>query len=289
MLKLISRLKLNKIPNLYLQTSKFSFVTVTMEHKHITPEELEQKLKDLGIEYTLHKHDAAKNIPEMKEKVKLVHAPYIKNIFSKDKKGDCYLISAHSETAIGKAFYKKLGTTYSNCRMADAAVLEEVLGVQAGSVTPFGLINDVNKKVKHFVLDQNLLKEEWLAFHPLVNTMTVELKRDDFFKFLSSIERSYLTLDLTEVEEKAEKPKQETQKKAEEEKGETKLAISVKKSENFSEWYTEVITKGELIEYYDISGCYILRPYAYGIWENIQKVVNQEIKKVIIVLNHLIY
>ena len=44
-----------------------------------------------------------------------------------------------------------------------------------------------------------------------------------------------------------------------------------KKDVNFSKWYSEVITKAELIEYYDISGCYVPRPRSYFIWEQIQK------------------
>jgi prolyl-tRNA synthetase len=256
-----------------------------MEHKQFTPEELEAKLKELGIDYTLHKHEAAFNMQELKEKVKLNKAPYIKNIFSKDKKGDCYLISAHVDTVVGKAFYKKVGTTYNNCRMADGTTLKETLGVEAGSVTPFGLINDPEKKkVKHFVFDQNLLNEEYLAFHPLVNTSTVELKRTDFFKFLESLGRTYTSLDLSEVEEKVEK-KEEKPKVVEEKKSdssETKLAIAAKKNEDFSLWYTDVLKKGELIEYYEISGCYILRPYAYGIWESIQKMCDKRFGDVII-------
>lgn len=41
-----------------------------------------------------------------------------------------------------------------------------------------------------------------------------------------------------------------------------------------------MITKSELIEYYDISGCYILRPWAYNIWEQIQTIFNPMIKKI---------
>jgi prolyl-tRNA synthetase len=37
------------------------------------------------------------------------------------------------------------------------------------------------------------------------------------------------------------------------------LGITFKKYENFSEWYTQLIVRAELVEYYDISGCYILR------------------------------
>ena len=45
------------------------------------------------------------------------------------------------------------------------------------------------------------------------------------------------------------------------------------------QWYKQVITKAEMIEYYDISGCYILRPWSYSIWESIQTYFDAEIKK----------
>lgn len=51
-------------------------------------------------------------------------------------------------------------------------------------------------------------------------------------------------------------------------------------NENFSEWYSTVITRAELIDYYDVSGCYILRPWAFRIWEGIQKFLDAEIKKI---------
>ena len=41
-----------------------------------------------------------------------------------------------------------------------------------------------------------------------------------------------------------------------------------------------MITKGELIEYYDVSGCYVLRPWAFGIWERISEWFDTEIKKI---------
>jgi len=61
----------------------------------------------------------------------------------------------------------------------------------------------------------------------------------------------------------------------------TKLGITkgVTKSRQFARWYQEVITKSEMIEYYDISGCYILRPWSYSIWESIQSWFDTEIKK----------
>ena len=58
------------------------------------------------------------------------------------------------------------------------------------------------------------------------------------------------------------------------------LGITAKKEKDFSEWYTQVIQKAELIEYSQVSGCMILRPYSYEIWEKIQEFFNKEIKKI---------
>ncbi len=41
--------------------------------------------------------------------------------------------------------------------------------------------------------------------------------------------------------------------------------------EDFTRWYTDIVTKAELIEYSSVRGCCVIRPYAYAIWENIQK------------------
>lgn len=62
-------------------------------------------------------------------------------------------------------------------------------------------------------------------------------------------------------------------------KKQTRLGLESKKEENLSDWYSEVITKGEMIEYYEVSGCYILRPWSYAVWEAIQTWFDAEIKK----------
>ncbi|XP_073904393.1 bifunctional glutamate/proline--tRNA ligase isoform X3 [Castor canadensis] len=59
----------------------------------------------------------------------------------------------------------------------------------------------------------------------------------------------------------------------------TRLGLEAKKEENLADWYSQVITKSEMIEYYDVSGCYILRPWAYSIWESIMNFFDAEIKK----------
>lgn len=55
--------------------------------------------------------------------------------------------------------------------------------------------------------------------------------------------------------------------------------MTVKKSADISEWYTQVIQKAELVEYTDVSGCMILRPRVYSIWEKLTAFFDGEIKK----------
>ncbi|XP_063299887.1 bifunctional glutamate/proline--tRNA ligase isoform X2 [Pelobates fuscus] len=63
-------------------------------------------------------------------------------------------------------------------------------------------------------------------------------------------------------------------------KKQTRLGLEAKKEENLADWYSQVITKSELIEYYDVSGCYILRPWAFAIWDAIKEFFDREIKKI---------
>ncbi len=56
------------------------------------------------------------------------------------------------------------------------------------------------------------------------------------------------------------------------------LGIECKKNEDFSRWYPDVIIKSGLLDYYDISGCYILRPWSFSIWEKITSYLDAKFK-----------
>ena len=49
--------------------------------------------------------------------------------------------------------------------------------------------------------------------------------------------------------------------------------------EDFAQWYTDIVKKAELIEYTSVKGCMVIRPYAYAIWENIQRILDTEFKR----------
>lgn len=50
------------------------------------------------------------------------------------------------------------------------------------------------------------------------------------------------------------------------------------KSENFSDWYTAVVLKGELADYAPVRGCMVIRPYGYAMWENMQQLLDRRFK-----------
>ena len=57
------------------------------------------------------------------------------------------------------------------------------------------------------------------------------------------------------------------------------LGVTVKKSENLSEWYTQVILKSGMADYAPIKGCMVFRELSYAIWEKIQQIFNEKIKR----------
>lgn len=53
----------------------------------------------------------------------------------------------------------------------------------------------------------------------------------------------------------------------------------IKKTENFSQWYIDVILESGLAEYAPVRGCQIIKPYGFGIWESIQEKLDDRIKQ----------
>ncbi len=61
-------------------------------------------------------------------------------------------------------------------------------------------------------------------------------------------------------------------------KSDTGPQAITRKSENYAEWYTDVVRKAELADYSPVRGCMIIRPYGYTLWENVQRALDDMIK-----------
>jgi len=57
------------------------------------------------------------------------------------------------------------------------------------------------------------------------------------------------------------------------------IGITVSKSENFSEWYLQVVLKTELVDYGPVKGLIVLRPDGYSIWESIKESLDKKLKE----------
>ena len=99
-----------------------------------------------------------------------------------------------------------------------------------------------------------------------IKTNVIDLKSSD-------------TTSTTETVKPKKETKEKTDQKEKQDQDTNKLKIQFFKDQEFSDWYSDVIVKSEMIEYYDISGCYILRPWSYQIWEHIQKFFDTKIKE----------
>ncbi|CAR29106.1 ZYRO0G00704p [Zygosaccharomyces rouxii] len=115
---------------------------------------------------------------------------------------------------------------------------------------------------------------------------TLFITKGEFVKFLSKFESSQKVVDFSQEVSKdagnAKKSNAATPAAAAATSAAIEdaklIGITVDKSLDFSGWYQQILTKGEMLDYYDVSGCYILRPPSYSIWESIQRWFDDRIK-----------
>jgi prolyl-tRNA synthetase len=246
-----------------------------------------QLLKELKIDAPTFSHQPVNTVEKQRALRTSIAGTFTKNLFLRDKKHGLYLVTVEDDQEVNlKAIAGILNLGGCNFRFADEALLQEHLQVIKGSLGPLALMH-ASPEVK-FAVDKALLEEGRLInSHPLRSDRTTSLTPEQLSLFLAHLNVEPIVLDFTKqptaiasvAKSSAKKSKAAEKKKDENKKGETKLGLSVKKDEDFSLWYTQVITLSEMIDYSDISGCYILRPWSYFIWEQIQGWFDAEIKK----------
>ena len=150
-----------------------------------TPDQLFAALDALGILYRTVKHPPVFTVEQARALRGQIPGGHTKNLFLRDKKNALYLVVAEEDAEIElKGLHRLLGAS-GRFSFGSADLLREVWGVEPGSVTPFGAINDSEGRVT-VVLDAAMMEHATLSYHPLVNTMTTSINRDDLVKFLRS-------------------------------------------------------------------------------------------------------
>ena len=150
-----------------------------------SPDELFAYLDRLSIAHKTVSHAAAFTVDDARELRGQIPGAHTKNLFLRDKKGAAFLVVALEDAAIKlKSLHRRLGAS-GRFSFGSAALMAELLGVEPGSVTPFAVMNDTAGRVT-VVLDAAMMAHAVLNFHPLRNTATTTIARDDLVKFLES-------------------------------------------------------------------------------------------------------
>jgi Ala-tRNA(Pro) deacylase len=140
------------------------------------------RLRELGISVTTREHPAVFTVEQSRALRGNLAGAHCKNLFLKDKKDNLWLLVALEDTPVDlKLLRRAIGSGHLS--FGKARLLAEVLGVDAGAVTPFALINDTEARV-NVLLQRSMLKHAILNYHPLVNTATTTIRSEDLLKFI---------------------------------------------------------------------------------------------------------
>jgi len=145
---------------------------------------VEALLAELGIPFVRHTHPPVATVEEAEKHWGALQGAHCKNLFLRNNRGNRhYLVIAEASRKIDlKGLTKALAE--DRLSFASAERLRRCLGLEAGSVSPFGLINDANKDVR-VVVDGSLKDASVVNFHPNVNTSTLGISFPDFERFLA--------------------------------------------------------------------------------------------------------
>jgi Ala-tRNA(Pro) deacylase len=145
--------------------------------------EVYEVLEKLSISYEKYEHKPVYTIEEANALNIDIPGHHCKNIFLCDRKKKLFFLVILTDDK--KLDFKIIENLISQkgMRFAPEEMLHKYLGVEAGAVTPFGLINDIEKVVQ-VIIDKDVMTADYVSFHPNVNSATITLTMEAFNKFL---------------------------------------------------------------------------------------------------------
>ncbi len=156
------------------------------------PEELRtyDLLDELGIAYERLDHEAAFTMEACEDIDRILGVEMCKNLFlCNAQKTDFYLLMMPGKKIFKTKFLsKQIGS--SRLSFADEGHMKEYLGLAPGSASVLGLMNDRDKRVR-LLIDEDVLKDEYIGCHPCVNTSSLRIRTKDimdvFLKYVGHV------------------------------------------------------------------------------------------------------
>jgi Ala-tRNA(Pro) deacylase len=147
-----------------------------------TRAELFARFASLGIAVKTVEHAPVFTVEEAQKVHGGIPGGHCKNLFLKDEKGALWLIVCLEDSRVDlKTTPARIGSKRLTFGKPD--LLMEVLGLEPGSVTPFGLINDTANRV-NVILDAAMMAHGTLSYHPLKNDATTSIAPADLLAFI---------------------------------------------------------------------------------------------------------
>ena len=148
----------------------------------LTKKDILELISGKGVHFQIHNHKALFTVEDSENFRGEIGGSHTKNLFLKNKKNNFFLFTVSENTKVDlKKFSKSIEA--KNLSFANENYLDKYLGIKPGSVSPYALLNDTDNIV-NFYLDEVLYESETVNFHPLVNTMTISVKTNDFINFM---------------------------------------------------------------------------------------------------------
>ena len=160
----------------------------------IFKDDLIRILNDNGFEYFVEEHAPLFTVEDSKSLRGQIEGAHSKNLFLKDAKANFFLISIEESASID---LKKTMQQIQSKKLSFAKpeYLQDILGIEPGSVSPFALLNDTKKKVR-FYLDRSFLDYKRVNFHPLINTVTVNISPQNLIDLIEKYHNPVNYIDL---------------------------------------------------------------------------------------------
>lgn len=153
------------------------------------------KLNELNINYEIINHEAVYTIEEIEELGTLDKYEIVKNLFLRDDKGKEHflVVLRKDKRADLRNLRAQIGSRHLS--FASEQRLNKYLGLEKGSVSPMGIINDIQAQVK-VIIDSDLRGKDNLGVHPNDNTATIILSFDDLIKVIENNGNKIIYADL---------------------------------------------------------------------------------------------
>jgi Ala-tRNA(Pro) deacylase len=147
-------------------------------------------LDSLNVNFDYYEHPEAPTVEIASQYWKDIEATHCKNLFFRNHKGNRHylVILEYKQVLEIKILEQKL--KQGKLSFASPERMKKYLGVYPGSVTPLGLINDIDSHV-HLFLDENLKNSKRISFHPNENNASIIIDYSDFIKFLEARGNKY--------------------------------------------------------------------------------------------------